>query len=936
MNTVLNLQSALRKKTQQVQNLLRRHWFDKIGTGLPIRFTSSKDLYFRKSEKGLYCESKSNDPYIVFDISRSKTSNGPAAAQLVFRVEVEYLSQTSSAPSIYVDRGQGFLEGQENRYFLSKGSKNEYWCIISESHTVNRIRFDPADSRCDFKILSLSLDYYDEYKDLNLLLVCANKSGTIYRPLSEKLMNVSQASNHAVITGITNLTLQDDLTLTSENSDPQINFFLDEGILPGTFYIIKCSAEVISGDVVSPQLFVSESGNHQEAFSFALDYDEKGSWSGYIVHPEKIKSFRWDPSASKIAIRSISISLHSLSSKNEIALLNKFDNDFRIQISKIANAGHAIEMSCAINRKLTGTPGNAAYKAWIKKYDTITLTDRKIMEDKLKSFSNNPKFSFVVPTYNTPPFLLKKCIDSMLRQTYSNFEICIADDNSTLEDTKEVLLHYASVDPRVKVVFRKINGHISAASNSAIDIAVGDYMVLVDHDDEIPDHALWVVAWYLNKFPNAAVLYSDEDKISPDGERTDPYFKGAFNRFLMYGQNMVSHLGVYDMRIVRDIDGFRIGYEGSQDYDLFLRVLDAVGEDRIVHIPHVLYHWRQIPGSTALAADEKSYAIEAAKKSINDHFSRNRYSFESVKGVAPGLTAVRSLPLSSHSLTSIIIPTRDRVDLLKACVNSVIRNSSGPFEIIIVDNRSVEPETHLFFDELKADSRVRVLKDGLEFNFSRINNFAAKHAKGGRLCFLNNDTVVISDNWLNRANAFLSIDEVGLVGAKLYYPSGKLQHFGLTLGMGTHGVAGTPHRGLEPHNFGYFGRAALLQEFSAVTAACMFVDRETFFAVDGFDEQLAVAYNDIDLCLKIISKKKKIVCDPEILLTHFESESRGADTSESNAGRLLSEEAFIKQKWGCAAFNDKYYSVNLSLASDDFSLAFPPRSSLPWREENIT
>lgn len=542
-----------------------------------------------------------------------------------------------------------------------------------------------------------------------------------------------------------------------------------------------------------------------------------------------------------------------------------------------------------------------------------------------------PRFSFVVPAYNTPVSLLSACLDALLAQTYGDFEICVADDHSPDPAVMTTLAEYAARDARVKFVRCETNGHISAASNHALAIATGEFIVLVDHDDLIPDFALFVVAYYLNLHPDADVLFSDEDKVDLRKMRSSPYFKGQWNRFLMYGHNMVSHLGIYRRSLVEAVGGFRIGLEGSQDYDLFLRCYERSSDDRIIHIPHVLYHWRMIPGSTAISPDQKSYAVVAAERAINDHFERTGLPLRSVPGFINGVTGIEPAGDLTTRLT-IIIPTRNGLDVLKPCVDSILATDRVGVDILIVDNGSDDWATLDYLTELAKAGTAQVLRDTTPFNFSALNNRAAEAADGDLLCFLNNDTEVLASDWLARARALLSIEEVGIVGARLLYPDRTLQHFGLVLGMGRHGVAGTPHNGLHADDPGNFAKARLIQEFSAVTAACLFIRKADFLRVGGFEADLQVAYNDVDLCLKVRALGMKVVGDPGILLTHKESSTRGDDGRGARAQRLGQEAALMRERWGPLLAADPYYSPNLSLERSDFVLATPPRVPLPWQQ----
>jgi GT2 family glycosyltransferase len=571
------------------------------------------------------------------------------------------------------------------------------------------------------------------------------------------------------------------------------------------------------------------------------------------------------------------------------------------------------------------------YPLWLSRYVTPAPADYARIAEMTAALPRRPTFSFVVPVYDTPPDLLRQCLDSLLAQTYPDFEICLADDASPNPAVPALLDEYARRDPRIRWVRRIRNGHISAASNSALALAGNEFVVLVDHDDTIPDYALFVVAWYINQHPQGRIFFSDEDKISVLGELSSPYFKSDFNKFLMYGHNMVSHLGVYERALVNQVGGFRRGLEGSQDYDLFLRCYEIAGDAGVIHIPHVLYHWRTIPGSTSVASAEKSYAIVAAEGAINGHFERTGTPLRAGPGFAPGVTGVAPTAERETSV-SIIIPTRDALDVLEPCIRSIDAHPYANVELIVVDNGSVEPDTLAFLEGLRKRRDTLVIRDDAPFNYSGINNAAAAQARGEILCFLNNDTEVLAGNWIDRARGLLALPDVGIVGARLLYPDGTLQHFGIGLGMAEHRVASTPHAGLPGDYPGYFGKARMIQEFSAVTAACMFIRAKDFHSAGGFDPALRVAYNDVDLCLKVRRHGLRILCDPEILLTHKESRTRGSDREGARAQRLDAEAALMRARWSEVLDQDPYVSPNIALDRVDFALAYPPRVPMPWQE----
>ena len=328
------------------------------------------------------------------------------------------------------------------------------------------------------------------------------------------------------------------------------------------------------------------------------------------------------------------------------------------------------------------------YGRWLKTYIDPNSDDYAYMRKMMQDFAIRPKYSFVIPLYNTPIDLLDACLKSITAQVYENFEICVADDCSTDAAVRAYMRNLARQDHRVRYVERSANGHISAASNSALGLATGEFIVLVDHDDLIPDYALFVVNYYLNANPQAKILFSDEDKVDALGRRSDPYFKGCFDRFLMFGYNMVSHLGVYKRELIARIQGFRHDLEGSQDYDLFFRCYESVLPSEVIHIPHVLYHWRMTPGSTAISAGQKDYAFLAAMNAINGHFERTSLPLRSIPGVAPGNAAVCETRTYDDRVT-IIIPTKDNVGDLRDCVDLILSFDNKNVDIIIVDNRSI-------------------------------------------------------------------------------------------------------------------------------------------------------------------------------------------------------------------------------------------------------
>ena len=565
------------------------------------------------------------------------------------------------------------------------------------------------------------------------------------------------------------------------------------------------------------------------------------------------------------------------------------------------------------------------YEKWVHLYDTLNDDDRARINSRIKKMPNTPLISIIMPLYDPPIEFLDAAIWSVRNQLYSNWELCIADDASKNTKVHELLQHHAKEDERIKIVFRKENGHISKASNSSLDLATGEFVALMDNDDTLSEHALFWVAETINQNPHAALIYSDEDKLSEqDGSRIDPYFKCEWNQELFLGHNLITHLGVYKTSIVKDLGGFRVGFEGAQDYDLAARFIEKIKPEQIHHIPRILYHWRILPGSTAKNIDAKPYAAIASEKALNEHLVRSH-----IKGHVSSLNFGHRIQFDlpeKPPLVSIIIPTRNGLDYVRTCVTSIFSLTTYPkFEIILVDNGSDDNLCLSYFSQLEEDySNFRIIRDNSPFNYSALNNLAAKSAKGEVIALLNNDIEVISPDWLEEMVSIALQPGVGAVGAKLLYPDNTLQHAGVILGIG--GWAGHAHKGLPASSLGYVARAALMQNFSAVTGACLVISREKFFEVGALNEtDLAVACNDVDLCLKLKSKGYRNIWTPFATLYHHESATRGYEDTDEKRNRFMKEVSYMNKEWEDILHNDPAYNPNLTLSHEDFSLSWPPR-----------
>jgi len=571
------------------------------------------------------------------------------------------------------------------------------------------------------------------------------------------------------------------------------------------------------------------------------------------------------------------------------------------------------------------TPQND-YNLWIDQFEAIDDEDREKIKRKINNLATQPLISILVPVYDTKIEWLERAINSVQRQIYQNWELCLSDDASTDPKIRQVLDNYASKDKRVKVIYREQNGHISANTNTALGLATGEFIALMDADDEISECALFWVVNEINQYPNVDLIYSDEDKMTEDGTRYDPYFKPDWNPSIILSQNVFSHLGVYRRSLVNQVGGFRLGFEGSQDYDLVLRCAELTTPSRIRHIPRILYHWRAVAGSTAVSHDAKPYAWEAGARAISEHLMRQGIA-GTVKRACTDFYQVEYALGHRHPKVSIIMPSACKLELLAPCLKTLLEHSTYPeFEVLLAVNeiRYLVSEQAAYLGGLKEDPRVRVLVyEDRPFNYAHVNNWAVRQASGSILCFLNDDIEIITEDWLEKIVARLQLPNVGAVGVMLYYPNNKVQHAGVILGL--NGVAGHQYMGYSRGEEGYFGRAIIEQEFSCVTAACMGMRRELFDQLGGFNEKFAVAFNDVDLCIRIGQAGWRIIWTPTVEHYHHESASIGRHNSPERAQEFDREVNLMRSFWGMVLDHDPAYNPNLSLTWPAYRLSFPPR-----------
>jgi len=528
-----------------------------------------------------------------------------------------------------------------------------------------------------------------------------------------------------------------------------------------------------------------------------------------------------------------------------------------------------------------------------------------------------PKISIVLPVFDPPLKHLKSAIQSVLDQSFETWELCIADDCSTNPEIISYLKELPSIDPRIKVAFRETNGHISEASNSAIRLSTGDFIAFLDHDDVLMPWALAEVAKAILENPCGKFFYSDEMTIDGNGNPVSSHFKSDLNREMARAMNYFCHLSVYASPQVLNL-GLRKGYEGAQDFDLALRVIEQLSDSEVVHIPKILYGWRAIAGSTAKDFNAKPYALGAGKLALQDHLKRMAIDGE----VEENLLVVGTYRIHYKTIdepkVSIVVPTKNQYGILRACISSLLELTEYKnTELIIIDNGSDQRETLDYLEYLRT-KQVKVIVIDEPFNYARLNNLAAVQATGDYICLLNNDIEITNGDWLSEMLSVAQRPDVGAVGAKLFYPDGTIQHAGVILGIG--GVAGHSFRSFSKFNAGYAGRASLGQEVAAVTAACLLVKTAKYTEVGGLTEELAIGYNDVDFCLKLRAAGYHNIYWPFAEMIHHESKSRGYDNTPEKIARAADETIFMEKRWKISENPDPFYNPNLSKILKDFSL----------------
>lgn len=579
-----------------------------------------------------------------------------------------------------------------------------------------------------------------------------------------------------------------------------------------------------------------------------------------------------------------------------------------------------------LERHLVQDTQYADYAQWLARYEPAADADHA---GRIAALPSTPTMSVLMPVFDPPVAFLAAAIASVRAQRYPAWELVIVDDASTREDVRACLAQAAANDARVRVVTRAANGGIAQATNDALAAARGAYCAFLDHDDVLAPDALLCVAEAIAREPSLALVFSDEDKLDADGVRTRPWFKPAFDGEWLRTTNCVLHFMVVETALLRELGGLATGIDGAQDWDLVLRVEERAGRDRIARVPFMLYHWREIPGSTAASVFEKPALVAAQRKVIVDTLARRGERGEPVH-TTHGWRIAYALP-EPPPLVSLVIPTRDRVELLRACIDSVRAHTAYPaYEFVIVDNESREPEAVAYLAELARTGAARVVAYPHAFNYAAQCNLGVREARGQVVALVNNDIEATDDGRLRELVSLAARPGVGLVGATLRYPDATLQHAGVILGL--NGVGDRPWIGTPPGFAGPYGRALATREMAAMITACAVVVRDRYLAVGGMNEALPVSCNDLDFCLRLSRAGLRNLVTPHAVLVHHESASRGLADDPENARRSAAEEAQFAALWPDALAGDPWYNPNLALRGSAYGLAWPPRVQRPLGE----
>ena len=706
-----------------------------------------------------------------------------------------------------------------------------------------------------------------------------------------------------------------------KSKDTPIDYkLLDEAKNSLDFELVKRRRDDVS------QIYFGAVSDRDFGFDINFDYNENKKYLLIISAGSKER---------KIVLDEKNIEKYQSSKYRRLEKLKDLCNGETVKVAFSFLKKHGLKaMLHKSMSKLKGLDDDYIYNEWFEK---TRPSKEEIAAQREHKFEKEPKISIVIPLYKTDDNLLKELIESVLNQTYANFELCFADGSPEGFDKETILKAYAQKEERIVYKILGENLGIADNTNEALKLATGDYVAFCDHDDILPEYALYEVVKAINENPNADFIYSDEDKIDIAGKTVfEPQFKPDFNKDMLRSVNYICHLLVVKKDLLEKLKGFDKAYDGAQDYDFILRASEQAKQ--IVHIPKVLYHWRCHMNSTASNPESKLYAFEAGERAIKAHFQRTEPGLiiESIeKGIDYGIYHT-SFNIKEE-LISVIIPNKDHSEDLDKAIRSLLKGSYKELEIIIVENNSTRKETFAYYENIQKEfSNIRVVVWEREFNYSAINNFGVKYAKGEYLLFLNNDVELKNPDSVKEMFYFMQREDVGICGCRLLYEDDTIQHAGVVIGFG--GIAGHTFIGLHETQNSYCHRAMIAQDYSAVTAACMMSKKSVFESVGGFSEELAVAFNDIDYCMKVRALGKLVVYTPYAVLYHYESKSRGLEDTPEKVERFNREIATFMKKWGDILENgDPYYNPNLTLRKSNFALRdlLKERIGEPYHIEGI-
>ena len=653
-------------------------------------------------------------------------------------------------------------------------------------------------------------------------------------------------------------------------------------------------------------------------FDITFDYERGKTYSLYIIIENQMKRIRFNEEL--IAKRS-SVAYKRREKIRDLCNLETL----KVVADNLQKHGLKAVFIKSKN-KIKGIDNDFEYTEW---YERVKPTEEELSAQRAYDWTEGStvtpvKFSVVIPVFETPDNYLKEMLDSLLSQTYPYFEICIADGSRPGADKGKLLEEYGKRDARVRYRVLGDNLGISGNTNAALDMAEGDFVVLCDHDDVVPESALYECAKEISAVPECDCLYTDEDKLDVDGGGIfDPHFKPDFNIDLLRSVNYICHLFAFRRELISSgkVAKFDPDFDGAQDYDFIFRITE--NSRCIRHVPKILYHWRCHMNSTASNPESKLYAFEAGARAIRAHYDRVHPEIRIAKiekGEDYGIYHTY-FDIVEEPLISVIIPNKDHTDDLDTAIRSLLKGNYGNLEFIVVENNSTLDKTRKYYEDIQKElPNVKVVRyEEKGFNFSKINNFGVKYASGRYLLFMNNDVEMINPDSIKEMLGYCQRDDVGITGCRLLYEDDSIQHAGVVIGFG--GIAGHTFIGLYDYQKSYFHRAVTAQDYSAVTAACLMTKRDVFDRAGGFTEELAVAFNDIDFCLKVRSLDKLVVYNPYATFHHYESKSRGLEDTPEKVDRFNREVAKFMKKWpGILAEGDPYYNPNLTLRKSNFAL----------------